>query len=86
MFLSIVNFSTTAEHIDMMVQFFQTVDLMYFLFIMAVFLSAYGVARLAILYPSDGASWKSLANVFFAPYWQTYGELFIEKEHLYSSE
>ncbi|XP_065060312.1 transient receptor potential cation channel subfamily M member 6-like isoform X1 [Rhopilema esculentum] len=62
-----------------------TIDLAYFLFIMAVFLLAYGVARQTILEPNKPVSWKSVAEIFFVPYFQVYGELFIDKEHLYSN-
>eukprot|EP00794_Sanderia_malayensis_P009473 gene9473-10461_t len=59
-------------------------DLLYFLFIMAVFLSAYGVARQALLDPVSPTSWRSVVEIFFTPYWQTYGELFINKDNLFS--
>ena len=58
----------------------------YFLFIMAVFLLAYGVARQTILEPNAAVSWKNVAEIFFVPYFQVYGELFIEKDKLYSGE
>eukprot|EP00794_Sanderia_malayensis_P009478 gene9478-10468_t len=57
-------------------------DLLYFLFIMFVFLFAYGVARQALLHPVSPFSWAAIAGVFFTPYWQTYGELFLHEEHL----
>lgn len=57
---------------------FQTVDMLYFLLIMVVFLLAYGVAQQAILYPQEGPSWSVVSGVFFRPYFQVYGELFVE--------
>lgn len=56
----------------------QTVDMLYFLLIMVVFLLAYGVAQQAILYPNEEGSWAVLSGVFFRPYFQVYGELFVE--------
>lgn len=61
-----------------------------FLLIMMVFLLAYGVAQQAILYPDEPASWSVLSGVFYKPYFQVYGELFMEapdtsKNHEYLS-
>ena len=50
----------------------------YFLLIMVVFLMAYGVAQQAILFPHEHGSWSLIPKVFFRPYFQVYGELFIE--------
>lgn len=56
----------------------QTIDMTYFLLIMVVFLMAYGVAQQAILFPHEHGSWSLIPKVFFRPYFQVYGELFIE--------
>ena len=45
---------------------------------MVVFLLAYGVAQQAILYPQQDPSWAVVSGVFFRPYFQVYGELFID--------
>ncbi|XP_048583807.1 transient receptor potential cation channel subfamily M member 7 isoform X3 [Nematostella vectensis] len=55
-----------------------TIDMMYFLVIMVVFLLAYGVAQQAILFPHEKPSWELITKIFFRPYFQVYGELFIE--------
>ncbi|KAL9987179.1 hypothetical protein ACROYT_G001438 [Oculina patagonica] len=55
-----------------------TIDMTYFLLIMVVFLMAYGVAQQAILFPYETGSWNIIPKVFFRPYFQVYGELFIE--------
>ncbi|PFX13442.1 Transient receptor potential cation channel subfamily M member 3 [Stylophora pistillata] len=57
----------------------QTVDMLYFLLIMVIFLLAYGVAQQAILYPNEIASWSTVSGVFFRPYFQVYGELFFDE-------
>ena len=52
---------------------------MYFLLIMVVFLLAYGIAQQAILFPQlDLPSWSMASKVFFRPYFQAHGELFID--------
>lgn len=55
-----------------------TVDMLYFLLIMVIFLLAYGVAQQAILYPNEAASWSMLSRILFRPYFQVYGELFVD--------
>ena len=58
---------------------FQSVDLMYFLLIMVVFFLAYGIAQQAILFPQlDLPSWSMASRVFFRPYFQAHGELFMD--------
>ena len=46
---------------------------------------AYGVAQQAILFPHETGSWELLPKVFFRPYFQVYGELFIE-DNVYSGD
>ena len=44
---------------------------------------SYGVARKAILYPSDIEetwSWDNISDIFAIPYWQIYGELFMDDD------
>ncbi|KAK3749590.1 hypothetical protein QZH41_019731, partial [Actinostola sp. cb2023] len=63
-----------------------TVDMLYFLIIMVVFMLAYGVAQQAILNPNEAGTWGILSKIFFRPYFQTYGELFItDPEQLVNS-
>ena len=51
---------------------------MYFLLIMVVFFLAYGIPQQAILYPNEGPSWSMASRVFFRPYFQAHGELFLD--------
>lgn len=52
---------------------------MYFLLIMVVFFLAYGIAQQAILFPQlKLPSWSMVSQVFFRPYFQAHGELFME--------
>ena len=55
---------------------------MYFLLIMVVFFLAYGIPQQAILYPNEGPSWSMASRVFFRPYFQAYGELFLNAPDL----
>lgn len=56
----------------------QVVDLMYFVVILLVFIVAYGVASQAILFPNTALSPNIILDVLRRPYWQMYGELFLE--------
>ena len=49
-----------------------------FLLVLVVFTVAYGVSRYAILHPYTKRSWKTLGELIMVPYFQLYGELFLE--------
>ncbi|XP_072007076.1 transient receptor potential cation channel subfamily M member 3 isoform X4 [Engystomops pustulosus] len=55
------------------------IDMMYFVIIMLVVLMSFGVARQAILFPSEEPSWKLAKNIFYMPYWMIYGEVFADQ-------
>ncbi|XP_078316710.1 transient receptor potential cation channel subfamily M member-like 2 isoform X4 [Crassostrea virginica] len=55
-------------------------DLMFFLLILLVFIMSFGVAYQANLYPNAPANWLVLKDVLYHPYWQMYGELFLENK------
>ena len=57
---------------------FQLKDLLFFIAILVVVILAYGVASQALRYPNSEPSWSLLLNIFYLPYWQMYGELFLE--------
>lgn len=54
---------------------------MYFLLIMVVFFLAYGIPQQAILYPNEAPSWSMASRIFFMPYFQAHGELFLDAPH-----
>ncbi|XP_070571758.1 transient receptor potential cation channel subfamily M member-like 2 [Ptychodera flava] len=54
-------------------------DLTYFLFILIVFIAAFGVANEAILYPNMEPHFHLMVRSLYKPYWQLYGELFLEE-------
>ncbi|XP_048256759.1 transient receptor potential cation channel subfamily M member 2-like isoform X1 [Haliotis rufescens] len=54
-------------------------DLLFFFFILLVFVLSFGVAYHTNLYPNHIPSYKILINVLYLPYWQMYGELFLER-------
>ncbi len=65
---------------------FQMTDLAFFLAILLVAILAYGVASQALRFPNDTVEWKLLKNVVYLPYWQMYGELFLDEiEGIFSS-
>lgn len=53
-------------------------DLLFFLCIFVLILLSFGVAYEANLYPNSAPSWYLLKSVLYIPYWQMYGELFLE--------
>eukprot|EP00058_Branchiostoma_floridae_P019590 XP_002605080.1 hypothetical protein BRAFLDRAFT_124141 [Branchiostoma floridae] len=55
------------------------VDLVFFLVILLVFIFAYGVMRHTLIYPNSQTEWSLLLNVSLIPYWQVYGELFVDE-------
>ncbi|XP_078692315.1 transient receptor potential cation channel subfamily M member-like 2 isoform X4 [Branchiostoma floridae x Branchiostoma belcheri] len=55
------------------------VDLVFFLVILLVFIFAYGVMRHTLIYPNSPAEWSLIMNVSLIPYWQVYGELFVDE-------
>ncbi|XP_039250889.2 transient receptor potential cation channel subfamily M member-like 2 isoform X1 [Styela clava] len=54
-------------------------DLLFFLFILVVFLLAYGVASQALLYPGETSFSQIIVGIIYKPYWQIYGELFLDE-------
>ena len=57
----------------------QLTDLMFFVAILVVFVLAYGVASQALRYPNSPLSFTLLKDVVYKPYWQMYGELFLDE-------
>ncbi|XP_075981587.1 transient receptor potential cation channel, subfamily M isoform X3 [Anticarsia gemmatalis] len=51
-------------------------NMIYFVVLLLVVLMSFGVARQAILYPEQEASWYLIREVFFQPYFMLYGEVF----------
>ncbi|XP_047126609.2 transient receptor potential cation channel subfamily M member 1 isoform X2 [Hydra vulgaris] len=54
-------------------------DMINFLLILFVFLVAYGISTASILVPQD-AGFDMIINVFFHPYFNIYGELFVDRD------
>ncbi|XP_019640471.1 PREDICTED: transient receptor potential cation channel subfamily M member 2-like [Branchiostoma belcheri] len=55
-------------------------DLAIFMFVLLVFILAYGVARLSLISPDSTLGWHLLVDVFRIPYWQMYGDLFTDDD------
>ena len=52
-------------------------DTFQFITLLGIFLLAYGVATQAIFYPNEWRFWPILNGMFFKPYFNIYGEIFI---------
>ena len=61
----------------------QLEDLKQFVFILVIFVIAYGIALQAVSFPGPGkyhrGFWEVLRGIVDLPYWQMYGELFLEE-------
>ena len=57
---------------------FQLKDLFFFIFILVVFLTGYGVASHSLLYPNE-SDFITFAEIFIKPYWNIFGELFLNE-------
>ncbi|XP_065175195.1 transient receptor potential cation channel subfamily M member 2-like isoform X2 [Sycon ciliatum] len=53
-------------------------DVMEFALIFLIFVVSFGVTSQAMLYPTEDLSWRTLQEVLYRPYWQIYGEFFLE--------
>jgi len=53
-------------------------ELIKFLLLLAVFIISFGVAFQAILHPNQTPSWGTLGDIVWRPYWQMFGELFLD--------
>ena len=75
-----VNIIVTVEHSleHSLFCLFQVIDLMFFLGIFLFFLLSFGIMYQANLFPNSPPSWYLLKSVVYIPYWQMYGELFLE--------
>ncbi|KAL8608834.1 hypothetical protein ACOMHN_034779 [Nucella lapillus] len=55
-------------------------DMAYYLIILFIVVTSYGVVRQVIQYQNQPMTWtRKLRNVWFFPYWMIYGELFAEE-------
>ncbi|XP_076088237.1 transient receptor potential cation channel subfamily M member 5-like isoform X1 [Mytilus galloprovincialis] len=54
-------------------------DVIFFILIFAVFLFGFGVIYQATMYPNTEPGFPLFQNIIFLPYWQLYGELFLEQ-------
>ena len=56
----------------------QITELVKFLLVLGVFIVSFGVAFQAILHPNQPPSWRALGHILWRPYWQMFGELFLD--------
>ena len=55
-----------------------TKDLGVFILLLLVFLLGFGVSYIAILIPPDRFSWQSMSALFMYPYFQMFGDFYLE--------
>ncbi|XP_066271870.1 transient receptor potential cation channel subfamily M member-like 2 [Branchiostoma lanceolatum] len=55
-------------------------DLAIFMFVLLVFILAYGVARLSLMQPDPSRGWNLFIDAVRIPYWQMYGDLFTDDD------
>jgi len=61
-----------------MVLLLQLTELVKFMLVLAVFIVGFGVAFQAILHPYQSPSWSTLVDILYRPFWQMFGELFLD--------
>ncbi|XP_052073400.1 transient receptor potential cation channel subfamily M member-like 2 isoform X4 [Mytilus californianus] len=54
-------------------------ELVMFILVLTIFLVAYGVASQGLMHLQRISDWKIFRDVIYYPYWQFYGELFLEE-------
>eukprot|EP00050_Salpingoeca_kvevrii_P002038 m.185860 g.185860 ORF g.185860 m.185860 type:complete len:1506 (-) comp10522_c1_seq1:295-4812(-) len=54
-------------------------DVATFFALLALFLLGYGIAAQALLFPDREFGYQTIENIFFRPYFQIYGELFLDE-------
>ncbi|XP_052073403.1 transient receptor potential cation channel subfamily M member 3-like isoform X6 [Mytilus californianus] len=54
-------------------------ELVMFILVLTIFLVAYGVVSQGLMYRQRQSDWKILTDVIYFPYWQFYGELFLDE-------
>ena len=77
--LMIVFVSYLRPHHTALIFVFQLYELMQYITIMIVFVLGYGIACQSIMFPIREAQWSILKDIFYYPYWQIYGEVFLEE-------
>lgn len=54
-------------------------DLLFFLVILAIFILSFGIAMQSLLHPQEKFSFRLIVDAIYVPYWQIFGELFMER-------
>ena len=59
--------------------FWQLKDVLFFLIILVIFILAFGIAMQALLHPNENFSYETLKGAVYLPYFQVFGELFLDR-------
>ncbi|XP_076107233.1 transient receptor potential cation channel subfamily M member 8-like [Mytilus galloprovincialis] len=54
-------------------------ELVMFILVLTIFLVAYGVVSQGLMFRQRQSDWRILTDVIYFPYWQFYGELFLDE-------
>ena len=54
-------------------------ELVLYIAILLVFLLAYGISIQSLMFPIRKPYWLIFKDIFYYPYWQIYGELYLEE-------
>lgn len=71
--------SVITRPYDQLFTTFQLTDLLFFVCLVVVFILAYGVVNQAMRYPNSPLTIKVLKGIIYVPYWQIYGELYLDQ-------
>ena len=55
---------------------FQVKDMVKFILILIIVMMSFGVARIAIRFPNNEASWILARDIYLEPYFMIYGEVY----------
>lgn len=72
------NTTNTTTVLTVIFCLFQMFDIIFFVLIFVVFLFGFGIMFHANIYPNSEPGYKLFKEVIYIPYWQLYGELFLD--------
>lgn len=64
---------------NVLVCFYQMIDLVFFLIILMVFVLSYSISTYAIMFPNSVLRFSLIRQILRKGYWTLYGELFLEE-------
>ena len=65
--------------------FLQVADVLKFCLILLVVIVSFGIAFQSILSGKEQISWRQLTDILWRPFWQMFGEIFVEDDGMGTS-